>query len=682
MMQLPSFTVLARLLTDSDRMSSLLPRLHQQAIETVGGRCSLLLQINPRTALLHPTSGHGIDRLPVDPWPLSAPEVQFADEAFSTGEVRAVPNLAEEAPALAELLKSAAALFVPLVQVQEPVGILVIGLAPDAASAAAADRVGWVGHAFVLALERSRLRRDAEMQREIRTLLDGFSRVASSALNLTTGLESCCRDANRLFGADRTSVWMFDRRARELVLTASSDPAHLARGTRVALDTTQSPAAVAMRRDRAEIAESHDPRVLAMATVTVPLKGRRRALGTLVFDGMRIEPGSELDVLDDVDELARQLSSGIENIQLLEEVLRTRREFESTFNSIPDLVAVCDTRLRITQVNQTFGERLGVARELAVGKHLGDYLGTEASGWIAKLDLWGSSGLAQTFTREVDDPVLNGRHALTVTTLMGPDGEPIGAVVVARDVSRQAHLEAEQTALRDKLTESERLAGLGQFVAGIAHELNNPLQGVLGHLELLRRQAGLSKELKQDLQLVYREADRAAKVVRDLLIFAGRRKAARRSVSLNAIVAKVLRAHQTACREQGIEIDRELDESMPKVLGDPLRLRQAIANIVLNAQQSQAAGGRIGIKTSYWPARNVAIVEVRDQGPGIPPDVLPHVFEPFYTTKDVGRGTGLGLAITYGVVQDHGGQVLAANQQSGGAVFTIEIPVRAEEPAE
>jgi signal transduction histidine kinase/GAF domain-containing protein len=679
MIQLPSFAVLARLLTDHDQMSTLLPQLHEQAIRAVGGTSSMLLQVNPRTALMHPTSGHGIEQLPDEPWALAAPETRSAEEAFNTGEPVIVTDLPRRLPDLARMLKASSALFVPLVHFQEPIGVLVIGTQDAHVAPAVAERINWVGHAFVLALERARLRRDAQMQHEIRNLLDGFSRVASSALNLATGLEVFCREANRLFGADRTSVWLHDRRARDLVFGASSDPAHGERGTRVPADSVRSPAAMAMRRERAEIrgAEGEETPASLTSTITVPLRGRRRALGTLVFDGIRIEPGTELDVLDDADELGRQLSTAMENIQLLEEVLRSRRELESTFNSIPDLVAVCDTRLRVIQVNQAFSERLGVAREQASGRPLGECIGFEASGWIAKLDLWGSSGVTQTFTREVDDPVLNGRHAFTVSTLIGPDGEPLGAVVVARDVSRQAKLEAERAALRDRLTESEKLAVLGQFVAGIAHELNNPLQSVLGHVELLRRHAGVSKEIKQDLQLVYREADRAAKVVRDLLIFAGRRRHAGRAMNLNAVVLKVLRSRAAACRAAGIEVVRDLDESMPRLHGDPLRLGQAILNVFTNAEQALQKEGQIEVRTRYWPSRSVAVLEIRDSGPGIPPDVLPHIFEPFFTTKEVGRGTGLGLTITYGVVQDHAGQVLAVNHQSGGAMFTIELPVRA-----
>ena len=385
-------------------------------------------------------------------------------------------------------------------------------------------------------------------------------------------------------------------------------------------------------------------------------------------------------LLDRADEIGRLLSSAIENMQLLDDVVRSRRELENTFDSIAHLVAVWDRRGRIVHVNHAFASRVGRTRQQLLDRPLEEFVGPDLRAWLAAHGAGDSQSDSDSPVNfEVVDPVLKGPFVVTVTALRNHERERVGSVLVARDLTPHAKLQAEREELRQRLTQSEKLAALGQFVAGIAHELNNPLQGVLGHLELLRVTGAFPKSLRREVQTIYREADRAAKIVRNLLAFSGSRRLARRAVSVNVVLQKVLALRALSCRAAEIEVVRHYDEKLPRVQSDPLLLHQVFLNIVMNAEHAIAAtghGGRIEIRTKGSPARDRVVVSVRDTGNGIPPDVLSRIFEPFYTTKDVGQGTGLGLAITYGIVQEHGGEIIATNHPGGGAVFTIELPTR------
>jgi PAS domain S-box-containing protein len=669
---------LASLLAHSVKANDLLPHLHQHALDVTGGGCSLLFQHNPRTGSLQATSAFGLDALRTDAWAPTPEEGTVVAEAFTRRTPTLVVDGARQTPELADRLGTRSALLLPLVRGADRVGLLAIGFQTPPSTGTVEDAGAEVADAFVLALELLHLRLADELQRDVRDLLDEFTASLAATLNLAAGLDIFCVGANRLFGADRTSVWIHDRRARQLVLQASSDTADMARGVRVFTDDSSAPAAAAMRRVRSEIVPPSEDDITAL--VTVPLRGTRRALGTVVFEGVRVETGGEIDLLDRADELGRQLSSAIENLQLLDDVMRGRRELENTFDSITHLVAVADMRGHIVHVNQAFATRVGRTREELLDQPIADHIGPDLNTWLAQRreTQKETKGAEPAVTREVLDPMWNGPFMVTITDLLNHEREPAGSVIVARDLTPQTRLESEREELRKRLTQSEKLAALGQFVAGIAHELNNPLQGVLGHLELLRVTGAFPKQLRREVQTIYREADRAAKIVRNLLVFAGSRRLVRRKVSLNVVLQKVLSLRAAAHRSIGIEVVRHYDEKLPRVASDPLLLHQVFLNMVMNAEHAIAAtghGGRLEIRTAVSPQRDRIIATVRDNGTGIPEDTLPRIFEPFYTTKEVGKGTGLGLAITYGIVQEHGGQILAANHPEGGAVFTVELPI-------
>jgi PAS domain S-box-containing protein len=658
-------------LTATDRLSDLLPVLHHHAVSAIRGRSSILFQYDRGKERLRATSAFGVDHLPTDSWPAQ----QVPRALFQDGRPLFVADLTQLIPGIAQYLDAISAVLVPLTQVQDSLGILVV----EAATAPPPEQlreVASVGHAFVIALERTRIAAESDLQIQVRNLLQEFSRSVSSA-TLAAGLEVLCSGANRLFGADRTSVWLHDRRARAVVLSASSDVVYLAQERRVSTADALAPAAIALRHDRAALAPTANG-AAQTGLLTIPLKGKRRALGAMVMEEVRLEPGSSMELLERADEMGRQLSGAIENVLLLDTVLRSRRELENTFNSLADLVAVTDQEGRIVHVNRAFLERSSRGRYETIDRPLAELVDAPTRELIGRAAEQSDGQAAAPVSAEVEDAVLRGTFLVTATAMIGEDRESMGVVLVARDVTPHVKLEAERAALRNLLVQSEKLAALGQFVAGIAHELNNPLQGVLGHLELLRATGAFPKALRRDMQRIYREADRAAKIVRNLLVFAGSRRLVRRRTSLNATLSRVLALRAPAFRAENIDVVRKHQDGLPRVKGDPLLLQQALLNIVLNAEQAIGpAGGRIETHTCIEHHRGSphVVVQIRDTGPGIQPSAMPRLFEPFYTTKEVGKGTGLGLAITYGIIQEHGGQIIAANHPDGGAIFTVQLPV-------
>ena len=517
--------------------------------------------------------------------------------------------------------------------------------------------------------------RRVEGHQRLRDLAIAFSRGVSSSLSLEGALQTLAADANSLLGASRTSVWLHQRRARRLGLMASSDPEFARTAGDVSSDDPHAPAARGMRLDLPAFSREPGGPVLL-----VPLRGWRRALGALVVDGPLTGEVDEEQLADFAYELARQLSAAIENIQLLEEVLSQRRLLEDTFNSLLDLVVVTDGELRIVQMNEAFVERTTLSRAQLMDRPLDTLVGPELAAWAASPDATDSQPDGGR-TRRFEEPQLGGIFSVTMTPLINASGNPAGHVLVARDITHETRLEREQAALRERLGQSEKLAALGQFVAGIAHEMNNPLQGVLGHLELLIETSADARPLRRDLRRIYHEADRAAKIVRNLLVFAGSRRMTRRRLRINRVLSRVISSRTAALSRGAIEVHRDEAPDLPAVMGDPLLMHQAFLNILINAEHAILATGnpgRIDVRVTHEPRDGRVITTVKDSGPGIPGDVLPRIFDPFFTTKEVGKGTGLGLAITYGIVQEHGGAIAAANSPDGGATVTISLPAAEE----
>ena len=230
---------------------------------------------------------------------------------------------------------------------------------------------------------------------------------------------------------------------------------------------------------------------------------------------------------------------------------------------------------------------------------------------------------------------------------------------------------------QEQLIQSEKLSAVGQFVAGVAHELNNPLTAVVGFSELLQSMSS-DEKMRVHLDRIAKSAHRCHKIVHSLLSFARQHAPERRLVELRVVIEEVLEIMSYDLRTSNVTVVREFAPDLPQVMADPHQLQQVFVNILGNARQAMETfqrEGRIAVRTRR--VNGTVVIEFQDNGPGIKPGHLARIFDPFFTTKPVGKGTGLGLSLCYGIIQEHGGKIFARSEPGQGATFVIELPVAA-----
>ncbi len=234
---------------------------------------------------------------------------------------------------------------------------------------------------------------------------------------------------------------------------------------------------------------------------------------------------------------------------------------------------------------------------------------------------------------------------------------------------------------RKKIMESERLAIVGQLAADVAHEINNPLQGIVAYSHLLLEKMPSEDSKRESIQKIVTQANRCTEIIRGLLDFSRQRKPQKRSSDVNSILQECVSLVENQALFHNIQVTKDFKENLPRIVIDPSQMQQVFMNIIINAAEAMDGNGQLTLATRLEPVEECIEVEFTDTGHGISEDNSERIFDPFFTTKEVGHGTGLGLAISYGIVKEHKGTISVESEVGKGTTFVVRLPVTAEEGA-
>jgi len=579
-------------------------------------------------------------------------------QALETGQVAGVeppPSWSKEG--LARLVA------IPLFSSGEPLGVLVAGVRQKSSSLGTLQRLELRASLAVSALQRRRLHMARNRRTARRQVLLESNPGAAVLLNARGHVAGLNRSAKDLFAESRADLPLVNPRATS-PQNAASDPGWYVGASFSTLFCAREHPAV--------------QEWLSQALSADPANGERMPalFEAELVNGTRVSLRPPLPAGDD---LVAILFAPALVQETSEHRTRADAELHNVLEWVEEGILLFDARQGVRAMNTRFAQIAGLTPDDAATCTSLDGLIARLSGRAAEPELFarrwrelargteGGSREELQLARPV--PRVLERSARPVLDHMG---RRLGRVEIYRDLTAQRVFQA-------KLLQTEKLAALGQLVTGVAHELSNPLTSILGYSQrlLVRKDlAGRAEEARQ----IHQEAERASTILRQLLLTARETRPERKRISLNQVVQRAMELQRFGSAAEKIRIELDLEPALPFVLGDSGQLQQVLMNLIGNARQAIAEEGRPGtirLRTALAGERRV-LLQVMDDGPGIPETILARIFDPFFTTKPAGVGTGLGLSIVLSVVREHGGSVKVTNPPEGGAAFSVELPAAAE----
>ena len=559
-------------------------------------------------------------------------------------------------------------LAVPMVHGDRSLGVLIVQSQQRGAfTSEDVELLSIIARQAAAAIDNARL---FEAQRDEREMAEAAARIARVALSSTTAADAASAiltilgEVVPIAGA---AIGLLDQKDA-IVYVAASGTSASALDTRVSLST--SIAREVLPRPEGEAVAAPEDDALARGGVVLPLAAKTRLLGVLTASSAsgNVLPQSALDTFR---RLAPSIALAID-VQLLGEGKRHQHERErmlaTALATMDQPVFVLSLDRRVLYANDAAVREYGYSVEELTSMSV-DVLVASAVPLRATDDVSRTPAnvvVAEHVHRRRDGSQFPATVALSF--IRQDSGAPIGQVLSVRNLTAERRI-AEQ------LKQSEKLAALGELVAGVAHELNNPLAGISAFAQLLLEEEELTDDQRESARLIKREADRAVSVIRDLLLFSRKTGPSTGPIDLNELVQLTLRLRAYSLRSSGVVVETHLDPALPELAGDDQKLQQVILNLIVNAEYAmrRATTKRLVIRTAH--EGDVVVAEISDTGAGMSEETLKRIFEPFFTTKPAGEGTGLGLSVSYGIIEAHNGTLTVDSALGRGTTFRIVLPV-------
>jgi two-component system NtrC family sensor kinase len=278
------------------------------------------------------------------------------------------------------------------------------------------------------------------------------------------------------------------------------------------------------------------------------------------------------------------------------------------------------------------------------------------------------------FHRRKDGELIEGD--LSASLIYDEKGNEIASVGIFKDLRERLKMERELREIQQALLQSEKLAAMGRLTSQIAHELNNPIYGIMNTLELLKTEIPPESKRRKILELSLSEIQRLSEMLRNMLSFSKPEEEARKRINLNDLLEGILLMMERQMRESNVRVVLDLDSQIPEVMASTNQMRQVMLNMFKNAKEAMPNGGTLTVRTANEDQK--VSVHIQDSGVGIPEEIRNKIFEAFFTTKQKVKGVGLGLSVCYGIIKDHGGDIKVESEEGKGTTFIISLPIESQ----